>query len=171
VYHSIFPIDLSKTHTRLMLQFPTLYCLFRMCLLWCLIILQTSGTYPETFPSWMPGQIATTLQKLGYWASRKPMDEVCWISFCSLSLAYFVESFVRKLDELANGTMEEVHLGRQMSPYNLVRSITIRPSPLSRAYWPTRNRSHILSSFTYSHYRPLTCTNPTASPPDQTHTL
>lgn len=27
---------------------------------------------------------------------------------------------MRKLDELANGTTEEIHLGRQMSPYNLV---------------------------------------------------
>jgi hypothetical protein len=92
-----------------------------MCLLWGLIILQTSGAYPEPFPNWMPGQIITTMQKLGDWALHKPMDEVCWISFCSLSLAYFVESFVRKLDELANGAVEEVPLGRQMSPYNLVR--------------------------------------------------
>ncbi|KAJ3573774.1 hypothetical protein NP233_g2208 [Leucocoprinus birnbaumii] len=120
VYHSIFPIDLSKTPTRFALQFPTLYCLLRMCLLWGLIILQTSGAYPETLPSWMPSPLVTAIQKLGEWAANKPMDDVCWISFCSLSMAYFVESFVRKLDELANGTVEEVHLGRQMSPYNLV---------------------------------------------------
>ncbi|KXN91484.1 Protein ASI3 [Leucoagaricus sp. SymC.cos] len=119
-YRSIFPIDLSRTHTRFMLQFPTLYCLLRMCLLWGLTILQTSGTYPETFPSWVPGWTVNMVQKLGNWASHKAMDEICWISFCSLSVAYFVESFIRKLDELANGTVEEVHLGRQMSPYNLV---------------------------------------------------
>lgn len=82
--------------------------------------MQTAGTYPETFPSWVPNQMVSGMQKLGDWAAHKPMDDVCWISFCSLSLAYFVESFVRKLDELANGTVEEVHLGRQMSPYNLV---------------------------------------------------
>lgn len=60
------------------------------------------------------------------------MDEICWISFCSLGLAYFVESFVRKLDELANGTVEEMHLGRQMSPYNLVRDVCQPPEFPSR---------------------------------------
>ena len=92
-----------------------------MCLLWGLIILQTAGVYPETFPSWTPDRVVRLTQRLGTWASHKPMDEICWISFCSLGLAYFVESFVRKLDELANGAVEEMHLGRQMSPYNLVR--------------------------------------------------
>ncbi|KAF9444751.1 hypothetical protein P691DRAFT_711400 [Macrolepiota fuliginosa MF-IS2] len=120
IYRSIFPIDLSRTATRFVLQFPTLYCLLRTCVLWGIIILQTSGMYPETLPVWMPERFIFVAQKLGHWASHKPMDEVCWISFCSLGLAYFVESFVRKLDELANGTVEEVHLGRQMSPYNLV---------------------------------------------------
>ena len=89
-------------------------------MLWGLIILQTSGIYPQTFPSWMPGGVVEILQKLGDWAVHKPMDDVCWISFCSLSIAYFVESFVRKLDELANGAMEEPTLGRQISPFNFV---------------------------------------------------
>jgi len=89
-------------------------------MLWGLIILQTSGICPQTFPSWMPGGVVEILQKLGDWAAHKPMDDVCWISFCSLSMAYFVESFVRKLDELANGVMEEPSLGRQISPFNFV---------------------------------------------------
>lgn len=120
IYNSIFPIDLSRTHTRFLIQFPTLYCLLRMCLLWSLITLQTSGTFPESFPTWVPQQVATVVQKLGDWAFHKPMEEVCWISFCSLGLAYFVESFVRKLDELANGTVDDSPFARQMSPYNLV---------------------------------------------------
>lgn len=131
IYRSIFPIDLSRTHTRFMLQFPTLYCLFRMCLLWGLVILQTAGVYPETYPSWTPDRVVRLTQSLGTWASHKPMDEICWISFCSLGLAYFVESFVRKLDELANGAVEEMHLGRQMSPYNLVRDVSATQISLS----------------------------------------
>ena len=91
-----------------------------MCVLWGFVILQTSGIYPETFPSWMPGAVVQILQKLGGWAAHKEMNEICWISFYSLSMAHLVESFVRKLDELANGTREEINLGRQMSPYNLV---------------------------------------------------
>jgi len=89
-------------------------------MLWGFIILQTSGVYPETFPSWVPGGVVGILQKLGDWAAHKPMDDVCWSSFCSLSMAYFVESFMRKLDELANGAMEEPTFGRQISPYNFV---------------------------------------------------
>lgn len=82
--------------------------------------MQTSGAFPESFPAWTPQHVVTVVQKLGDWASYKPMEEVCWISFCSLGLAYFVESFVRKLDELANGTVDDSPFARQMSPYNLV---------------------------------------------------
>lgn len=127
IYYSIFPIDMSRTLTRFILQFPTLYCLLRMLLLWTLIIVQTSSLYPKSSPTWMPSAVVDMLHRIWTWAARKPMDEVCWISFCSLSAAYFVESFVRKLDELANGAVEEVHFGRQMSPYNLVCTFQLLP--------------------------------------------
>jgi hypothetical protein len=102
---SIFPLDLSSTYSRTVLRLPTMYYILKSLLLWTILLLQASSTFPPF--SWKP------LQFLDDWASRKEMDEICWFTFRAICGALCVGALTRGLEGVGS---------TNASPFNLVCS-------------------------------------------------
>lgn len=106
----ILPLDLSRTSTRVAIHLPTLYFMFRILLLWTIVLAQTSNLYPI----YTSGRI----YELGKWSESKEMAEINWYTFLAICAAFCVEALVRALD--GAGMSLVAHLRPNTSPFNLV---------------------------------------------------
>ncbi|TFK23453.1 hypothetical protein FA15DRAFT_670473 [Coprinopsis marcescibilis] len=109
----VFPLDLTKTSTRLAIHLPTLYFLARMLLIWIVLILQTSGLYPE-------GTSFRWVNELSGWVQSKQMNEICWSTFCAVCASFSVEGFVKALDGVEAGFPIGGNMNPNTSPFNIV---------------------------------------------------
>ena len=114
IYNAILPLNFSSTSSRLVFYLPSLYFLGKVLVLWTVILLQTSGLFPDLTWLW--------LWELGQWAAEMTMDDVCWRTFCAVCGASCIETLVRGLE--GSGT------NANLSPFNLVRRLpwSIRPT-------------------------------------------
>lgn len=127
-YSSFLPLDFGRTHTRLALHLPTLYFLGKMLVLWSVLVLQSSGFFPDgsglvSAGGWTGSAaewIAKSTMDLGKWGTEKEMSEICWMTFCAVCAAFCLEGFVRALDGLGGGFTFGGHMNPNTSPFNLV---------------------------------------------------
>ncbi|EJD02179.1 uncharacterized protein FOMMEDRAFT_168701 [Fomitiporia mediterranea MF3/22] len=90
LFYSFFPVDLSSTAYRFTLRIPSLYLLYKSLALLFVILLQVSNLFPSAKISW--------LQRLGGWAERKEMEDVCWSIFGTVCTALVVGALTRGLE-------------------------------------------------------------------------
>lgn len=110
LWDAVFPLDLSKTTTRLVLHLPSLYSLGKVLLIWGVLVLQTSDMYPKE--AWA--------QRLGAWVEAKEMKDVCWKTFVAVCSGFAVEGFVKALDGVEAGFPIGSNMNPNTSPFNIV---------------------------------------------------
>jgi hypothetical protein len=112
VSSAIFPLDLTKTSTRLAIHLPTLYFLFKMLTIWGVLALQTSGLYPEeTGTVWV--------DQLGEAVKMMEMQHICWQTFVAVCAGFSVEGFVKALDGVEAGFPIGGNMNPNTSPFNI----------------------------------------------------
>ncbi|KAF6748584.1 hypothetical protein DFP72DRAFT_916357, partial [Ephemerocybe angulata] len=110
LWDAVFPLDLSRTTTRLALHLPSLYSLGKVLLIWGVLVLQTSDMYPKE--AWA--------QRLGAWVEAKEMKDVCWKTFVAVCSGFAVEGFVKALDGVEAGFPIGSNMNPNTSPFNIV---------------------------------------------------
>ncbi|KAG8817253.1 hypothetical protein FRC17_011318 [Serendipita sp. 399] len=83
-----FPIDVSKTRTRLVIRLFSLFLIWKSTICLTVIVLQAWNVYPSIGP----------LALLGHWASMINMVDVCWSAFISVCAAMIASTFTRAMD-------------------------------------------------------------------------
>ncbi|EIN07133.1 hypothetical protein PUNSTDRAFT_53525 [Punctularia strigosozonata HHB-11173 SS5] len=89
-WHMLFPLDLTRTRTRLILRIPSLIFLSKAVFIWVVILLQTADLYP----AWDHGLIA----RIGEWVAKKDTASVCWTTFGSVCGALCIGALTRGLE-------------------------------------------------------------------------
>ncbi|RXW23638.1 hypothetical protein EST38_g2202 [Candolleomyces aberdarensis] len=130
IWDTLLPLDLTKTTTRLAIHLPSLYLLYRVLLIWSVLILQTSGFYPEDAGfDWA--------NRLGNWVETKDMSEVCWSTFVAVCVGFCIEGFVKALDGVEAGFPIGGNMNPNTSPFNIVGYaflLHLYSSPFAHAY-------------------------------------
>ncbi|ESK96491.1 hypothetical protein Moror_6999 [Moniliophthora roreri MCA 2997] len=145
IYDSFLPLDMSKTSTRLVMHFPTLYLMCRSLLLWSLVLVQAAGYYPSVQNGY--------LYDLRVWSESKEMADICWHTFCAICGAFCVEAFVKGLDGVS--VAFGAHMQANTSPFNLVGYsflLYAYSSPITHVDkpdgLPSRPDKHVLATIT-----------------------
>jgi len=103
VLPSVFPVDLSRTYSRVILRLPTIYYILKCLVIWSVLLLQASDYFLSS--QWKPFQF------LDDWVARKEMDDICWLTFRAVCGALCVGALTKGLE--GGGT-------NPAAPFNLV---------------------------------------------------
>ncbi|KAJ3735063.1 hypothetical protein DFJ43DRAFT_70275 [Lentinula guzmanii] len=150
-FNRFLPININRTSTRLAIHLPTLYLMFRVLLLWGIMLLQTADLFPgaksqslaDTDSGNLTQNVYDILYRLGKWSASWETEDVCWHTFCAICAAFCVEGFVKGLDGNGHGFgfgFAE-HMQANTSPFNLVGYaflLHIYSSPLTHAFKPNK---------------------------------
>ncbi|KAG2037382.1 hypothetical protein BDR03DRAFT_897062 [Suillus americanus] len=99
---SVFPLDLSSSLSRLVLRAPSLYFIFKMVVIWLVVLAQAADKFPTWNSSW--------LQSMGTYVAQRDTADLCWSTFCAVCSVLCMEGLTHGLE---GGT-------HRPSPFNLL---------------------------------------------------
>jgi hypothetical protein len=102
VIPSVFPMDLSSSISRLVLRLPSLYLIFKMVVIWLIVLAQAADKFPAWNSSW--------LESVGTYVAQKETADLCWSTFCAVCGVLCMEG-------LTHGLEGGMH---RPSPFNLL---------------------------------------------------
>ncbi|KAG1723707.1 hypothetical protein EDB19DRAFT_1762619 [Suillus lakei] len=98
----VFPLDLSSSVGRLVLRSPSLYFIFKMLIIWLVVLTQAADKFPTWNSSW--------LQSVGAYVAQREMADLCWSTFCAVCGVLCMEGLTHGLEGGAH----------RPSPFNLL---------------------------------------------------
>lgn len=99
---SVFPLDLSSSISRLVLRSPSLYFIFKMVVIWLIVLAQAADKFPTWNSSW--------LQSVGTYVAQRETADLCWSTFCAVCGVLCMEGVTHGLEGGAH----------RPSPFNLL---------------------------------------------------
>ncbi|KAG1827518.1 uncharacterized protein BJ212DRAFT_1312836 [Suillus subaureus] len=99
---SVFPLDLSSSISRLVLRLPSLYFIFKMVVIWLIVLAQAADKFPTWNSSW--------LQSVGTYVAQRETADLCWSTFCAVCGVLCMEGLTHGLEGGAH----------RPSPFNLL---------------------------------------------------
>ncbi|KAI0700447.1 hypothetical protein BC835DRAFT_1266294 [Cytidiella melzeri] len=89
----VLPVDFSSTRSRIIFRIPSIYLLVKALLIWTVVLLQVAQLYPsDSSYFWV--------KLLGDAVQQRSMDDICWFSFLSASIALFIGALTNGLEGL-----------------------------------------------------------------------